>query len=92
MRARTWLCDFRRQMLTRREIQIMGDKGLAAGELDRRARHILNAGSVGQPRDNDPRASFLTYDSDSRVVRWQRVEYAIDKAQERIVRSGVFLF
>ena len=52
-------------------------------------RYLLNPGSIGQPRDRDPRASFLTYDSDSRIVRWQRVEYAIDKAQERIVRSGL---
>ncbi len=52
-------------------------------------RYLLNPGSIGQPRDRDPRASFITYDTDSRTVRWQRVDYAISKAQERIVRSGL---
>jgi len=58
-------------------------------ELEEGKRYLLNPGSIGQPRDRDPRASFLTYDSDSRTIRWQRVEYAISKAQERIVRSGL---
>lgn len=52
-------------------------------------RYLLNPGSIGQPRDRDPRASYITYDSETRTVRWQRVEYAISKAQERIVRAGL---
>ncbi len=31
----------------------------------------------------------MTYDSDTQTVRWQRVDYAISKAQERIVKSGL---
>lgn len=58
-------------------------------ELDPDKRYLINPGSIGQPRDRDPRASFVTYDSDTRTVRWQRVDYAIDKAQERIVKSGL---
>ena len=52
-------------------------------------RYLLNPGSIGQPRDRDPRASYITFDSQTRICRWQRVDYAIDKAQERIVRSGL---
>ena len=52
-------------------------------------RYLLNPGSIGQPRDRDPRASYVTYDSETQVVRWQRVDYAIGKAQERIVKSGL---
>jgi diadenosine tetraphosphatase ApaH/serine/threonine PP2A family protein phosphatase len=52
-------------------------------------RYLLNPGSIGQPRDRDPRAAYFTYDSDSRTIRWQRVEYAVEKAQERITRSGL---
>lgn len=52
-------------------------------------RYLLNPGSIGQPRDRDPRAAYLTYDSETRTVRWQRIDYAIEKAQERIVRSGL---
>lgn len=52
-------------------------------------RYLLNPGSIGQPRDRDPRAAYITYDSETRTVRWQRVDYAIAKAQERIVKSGL---
>jgi predicted phosphodiesterase len=51
--------------------------------------YLLNPGSVGQPRDRDPRASFMTYDSARRLVRWQRVEYPIERAQERILKAGL---
>lgn len=50
-------------------------------------RYLFNPGAVGQPRDRDPRASYMTYDSEARVMRWQRVEYAVERAQERIVRA-----
>lgn len=58
-------------------------------KLEDERRYLLNPGSIGQPRDRDPRASFITYDSETRVVRWQRVDYPISKAQERIVKSGL---
>lgn len=51
--------------------------------------YLLNPGSVGQPRDRDPRASFMTYDSQRRLVRWQRVDYPIGRAQERILKAGL---
>jgi predicted phosphodiesterase len=51
--------------------------------------YLLNPGSVGQPRDRDPRASFMTYDSGRKQVRWQRLEYPIGRAQERILRAGL---
>ena len=51
--------------------------------------YLLNPGSVGQPRDRDPRASFMTYDSRRRLVRWQRVAYPVEKAQERILKAGL---
>lgn len=58
-------------------------------QLEEGKRYLLNPGSIGQPRDRDPRASFLTYDSESKIVRWQRLDYPISKAQERIVKSGL---
>ena len=51
--------------------------------------YLLNPGSVGQPRDRDPRASFMTYDSARRLVRWQRVAYPVARAQERILKAGL---
>ncbi len=57
--------------------------------LDPETRYLLNPGSIGQPRDRDPRAAYMTYDSDSRTVRWFRVEYAIGRAQRRILKAGL---
>ena len=39
---------------------------------------LLNPGSVGQPRDGDPRASYLVLDADARVASWHRVAYDIE--------------
>jgi predicted phosphodiesterase len=57
--------------------------------LEPQGRYLLNPGSIGQPRDRDPRASFMTYDSDRRVVRWYRVPYPIPAAQRRILKAGL---
>ena len=52
-------------------------------------RYLVNPGSIGQPRDRDPRASYMTYDSERRIVRWHRVDYPIDEAQRRIRKAGL---
>jgi predicted phosphodiesterase len=52
-------------------------------------RYLINPGSVGQPRDRDPRAAYMTYDSVRRVVRWYRIDYPIERAQQRIVKAGL---
>lgn len=52
-------------------------------------RYLVNPGSIGQPRDGDPRASYMVYDSDRRKVRWYRLEYPVEKAQERIRKAGL---
>ncbi len=44
-------------------------------------RVIANPGSVGQPRDGDPRASAMLLDTDVRSLEWHRVEYPIDEVQ-----------
>lgn len=58
-------------------------------ELDPDRRYLLNPGSVGQPRDRDPRASFMTYDDESREACWHRVDYPVRSAQKRIVAAGL---
>ncbi len=52
-------------------------------------RYLVNPGSIGQPRDRDPRASYMTYDTERRVVRWYRVDYPIARAQQRILKAGL---
>jgi diadenosine tetraphosphatase ApaH/serine/threonine PP2A family protein phosphatase len=50
---------------------------------------ILNPGSVGQPRDRDPRAAFAIYDTEARLWTPRRVEYNIPEVQKRIRESGL---
>ena len=51
--------------------------------------YLINPGSVGQPRDGDPRASFLVYDSGDGTVRFFRVEYDVKRCQDKIIRAGL---
>jgi predicted phosphodiesterase len=52
-------------------------------------RYLVNPGSIGQPRDRDPRAAFMIYDSARRTLTWRRLRYPITGAQERIRRAGL---
>lgn len=49
-------------------------------------RLIVNPGSVGQPRDGDPRASAMILDTDRGVLEWHRVEYPIEQVQKMMAR------
>jgi diadenosine tetraphosphatase ApaH/serine/threonine PP2A family protein phosphatase len=50
---------------------------------------ILNPGSVGQPRDRDPRAAFAIYDTVARTWEPRRVEYNVAEVQKRIREAGL---
>jgi diadenosine tetraphosphatase ApaH/serine/threonine PP2A family protein phosphatase len=52
-------------------------------------RWLLNPGSVGQPRDGDPRAAWLELDTDEWKATYHRVEYDIDRAAEAIREAGL---
>ena len=52
-------------------------------------KYFVNVGSVGQPRDGDPRASYVIYDQKARTIRFRRLEYDIEAAQERIRLAGL---
>ena len=52
-------------------------------------RYLFDVGGVGQPRDNDPRASYGLYDSDAEEYRLIRVPYDVDKAAEKIRAAGL---
>jgi predicted phosphodiesterase len=60
-----------------------------AMEIDPECAYMVNPGSVGQPRDGDPRAAYITYDSDKKVVTFFRLTYNIAVAQERIREAGL---
>jgi diadenosine tetraphosphatase ApaH/serine/threonine PP2A family protein phosphatase len=50
---------------------------------------ILNPGSVGQPRDRDPRAAYAIYDTAAKMWTPRRAEYNIAEVQERIRSAGL---
>ncbi|UCH83198.1 MAG: metallophosphoesterase family protein [Candidatus Latescibacterota bacterium] len=52
-------------------------------------KYIINVGSVGQPRDADPRSSYLIFDDEERVAEVFRVEYDVDKATRKILDAGL---
>jgi diadenosine tetraphosphatase ApaH/serine/threonine PP2A family protein phosphatase len=52
-------------------------------------KYMINPGSVGQPRDGDPRAAFALYDTDEKSVTFHRVPYNIPAAQEKIFAAGL---
>lgn len=57
------------------------ERVLEFGQADR---YLVNAGSVGQPRDRDPRAAYALYDPDEPRIVFRRVEYDLAKAQRKI--------
>jgi diadenosine tetraphosphatase ApaH/serine/threonine PP2A family protein phosphatase len=52
-------------------------------------RTMINAGSVGQPRDGDPRASFAVLDTENGTATFYRASYRIDETQRRIRMRGL---
>jgi diadenosine tetraphosphatase ApaH/serine/threonine PP2A family protein phosphatase len=52
-------------------------------------RYIINVGSVGQPRDRDPRAAYVLWDEDERSVTLRRVSYDHKAAAAKILRAGL---
>ena len=52
-------------------------------------RYLVNVGSVGQPRDGDPRAAYLLYDHGEGRIRHMRVTYDVAAAARKIVEAGL---
>lgn len=63
--------------------------GLRTARIDATQRWIINPGSVGQPRDGDPRASFAILDLAAGEMSWERVAYDVGAAQQRAIASGL---
>src|SRR5438105_988441 len=52
-------------------------------------KYFINVGSVGQPRDNNPKAAYVTYDLDEGSIELRRLDYDIAKAQQKILEVGL---
>ncbi len=51
--------------------------------------YLINPGSVGQPRDGDPRASYIIFDSDLNKITYNALEYDIITTQQKIISAGL---
>jgi diadenosine tetraphosphatase ApaH/serine/threonine PP2A family protein phosphatase len=54
-----------------------------------RHRYVINVGSVGQPRDGNPDASYVVFDDETTSVRLLRVHYDRERAAEKILKAGL---
>ena len=51
--------------------------------------YMLNPGSVGQPRDMDPRAAYAIYTPENRTIEFRRAHYDIARAAQKILDAGL---
>jgi len=51
--------------------------------------YIVNVGSVGQPRDHDPRACYVIYDTETHSIEFRRIEYNTYKTAGKIIMTGL---
>ncbi|GIU80447.1 MAG: metallophosphoesterase [Bryobacteraceae bacterium] len=80
MWTRGGLLDLRRPRFSETEVVY---------ELEEDAQWLVNPGSVGQPRDRDPRAAYALWDVEGRTLAFRRVEYNVEAAQKRILDAGL---
>lgn len=80
------LTAFRTLNLCRTKICFIGHTHSPA-EYFKGVKRLVNVGSVGQPRDGDPRASYCIYDLDKDTVEIKRVEYNIQKTMNKILAA-----
>ena len=74
--------------LTGEELELLRVEDGTRIALDERV-VLANPGSVGQPRDGDPRASYLLYDTDRAALVWHRVDYDVGATQSAMRRAGL---
>jgi putative phosphoesterase len=84
----TYPAMFNRDMLGNEDVLVMGHTHVqAAKEYDEGI--VMNPGSVGQPRDGDPRAAYAVLDLDAMTVEERRVEYDIDAVESAVADAGL---
>jgi predicted phosphodiesterase len=58
-------------------------------KLEAGKKYFVNVGSVGQPRDNNPRCAYVFYDMDEGTIELRRLDYDIQTAQKKILAAGL---
>lgn len=84
----TYPAQFGPELLGEEDVLVMGHTHVQAHEVYDEG-IVMNPGSVGQPRDGDPRAAYAVVDLDEMAVTEHRVEYDIDRVQEAVREAGL---
>lgn len=84
----TYPADFGPEMLGDEPVLVMGHTHVQAHE-NYDEGIVMNPGSVGQPRDGDPRAAYAVLDLDEMTVTEHRVSYDIERVQEAVREAGL---
>jgi predicted phosphodiesterase len=58
-------------------------------DIEEENKYIINVGSIGQPRDHDPKAAYCVYDSSKKKVEIKRIDYNIDSTRKKIIDAGL---
>jgi predicted phosphodiesterase len=83
-------CYFNRPNGDARAEETVGDVAPPGTVLEMaEGRWLVNPGSIGQPRDGDPRAAWLMLDTEAWTATYHRVEYPIETAAKSIVDAGL---
>jgi len=69
--------------------EVLGGLAAAGTEVELEGRWLLNPGSVGQPRDGDPRAAWLLLDRERKSAAFRRVDYSIAETQGEMRERGL---
>jgi diadenosine tetraphosphatase ApaH/serine/threonine PP2A family protein phosphatase len=70
------------------EILLAGDGAGREISVGGGRRYVVNPGSIGQPRDGDPRAAYGVVDTERLTVAFRRVAYPVERARDRIFAAG----
>lgn len=73
---------------------VRGDKGLQGGlyskiKIEVARKYFINVGSIGQPRDRNPKAAYVTFDLINNVIELRRLDYDIGTTQKKIRDAGL---
>jgi predicted phosphodiesterase len=79
----------RDDQVTVQHLKPAGEKLFVSLPIEKGTTYLLNPGSIGQPRDGDPRAAFAIADLDNRSVEFWRVPYDIESVQSRMAHAGL---
>lgn len=58
-------------------------------KIEKGTKYLINPGSIGQPRDRNPRAACAIYDSKTKKIKFHRLEYDISEAQRKIIEANL---